>query len=485
MFGIVLVAIFLGAMILIGIWGMKKTSSLNDFFLGGRSIGPWISALAYATSYFSAVIFIGFAGKLGWEFGLNVLWIAVGNTVFGSCLAWIVLGKRTRRMSQNLDVMTMPEFINDRFDGSYLKIFSAIIVFTFLLPYSASVFKGLGHLFEVNFGISYDLALLIMIVITGVYLVMGGYFAITMTDFIQGIIMVAGSILMITVLAGKGGGLVNTVMQIAEKYPTHLPAGHNPSMLMLFCLVFMTSFGTWGLPQMVQKYYAIKDEKVIKTAAIVTTLVGGIISFSAYFNGAMTHVFFNSVPVENGKAAFDKLIPVLLSSQLPEILMAVILLLVLSASMSSLSSIVLVSASSISIDIFKGHINPSINKKNSLALMRFLSAIFIVISYFIARYEFALIVTLMSLSWGVVAGTFMAPFLYGLYWKRATKAGITAGMVTGASLAIILFFVLGPKNSPIASTIAMIMPFFVIPVVSMFTKPPSKETIEKAFKNIA
>ena len=484
MFSIVLVALFLGAMILIGVWGMKKTTSLNDFFLGGRSIGPWISALAYSTSYFSAVIFIGFAGKLGWEFGLNVLWIAVGNTLFGSCLAWLVLGRRTRRMSQNLDVMTMPEFINDRFDGSYLKIFSAIIIFTFLLPYSASVFKGLGHLFEVNFGISYDLALLIMIVITGVYLVMGGYFAITMTDFIQGIIMIIGSILMITVLIGKSGGLVNTIAQIAEKYPAHIPAGRVPSPFMLFSLVFMTSFGTWGLPQMVQKYYAIRDEKVIKTAAIVTTLVGGIISFSAYFNGSMTHIFFDSVPLENGKAAFDKLIPFLLSTHLPEILMGIILLLVLSASMSSLSSLVLVSASSISIDIFKGHINPSINKKNSLALMRFLSAIFIVISYFIARYEFALIVTLMSLSWGVVAGTFMAPFLYGLYWKRTTRAGITAGMITGASLAIILFFVLGPRNSPIASTIAMLAPFIVIPAVSLFTQPPSKETIEKAFNNI-
>lgn len=485
MFGIVLVSIFLVLMIAIGVWGMRKTTSLNDFFLGGRSIGPWISALAYATSYFSAVIFIGFAGKLGWEFGINVMWIALGNTVFGSCAAWLVLGKRTRRMSQNLDVMTMPEFINDRFDGSYLKIFSAIIVFTFLLPYSASVFKGLGHLFEVNFGISYDVALLIMIVITGVYLVMGGYFAITMTDFIQGIIMLIGSIMMVTVLVGKSGGLVNTIAEISARYPAHIPEGQPPSMFLLFCLVFMTSFGTWGLPQMVQKYYAIKDESVIKKAAIVTTIVGGIISLAAYSNGAMTHLFFDSVPLENGKPAFDKLIPVLLSSQLPEILMAIILLLVLSASMSSLSSIVLVSASSISIDIFKGHINPAISKKNSLALMRFLSAVFIVISYFIARYEFALIVTLMSLSWGVVAGTFMAPFLYGLYWKRATKAGVTAGMVTGATLAIVLFFILGPQNSPIASTFAMIVPFAVVPAVSIFTKPPSKKTIEKAFNNIA
>lgn len=484
MLAIVLVAAFLVLMIVIGVWGMKKTTSLNDFFLGGRSIGPYISALAYTTSYFSAVVFIGFAGNYGWKFGLGVLWIVFGNAFFGSFLAWIVLGRRTRRMTKNLEVMTMPEFMNDRFDAKYIKLFSAIIIFTFLLPYSASVFKGLGHLFEINFGISYDTALLIMIFITGVYLVMGGYFAITMTDFIQGIIMIVGSILMTAVLAGKAGGIFEAIAQVAEKYPQHVPPGTAPSLLLLISLVFMTSFGTWGLPQMVQKFYAVRDEKVIKTAAIVTTVAGCIITFAAYFNGAMSHIFFDAVPLVGGNPAFDRLIPMLLIEFLPETLMAIILLLVLSASMSTLSSLVLVSASSISIDIFQGHINPNISNKSSLALMRFLSAIFIVISYFIARHEFALIVTLMSLSWGVVAGTFMAPLVYALYWKKATKHGIVAGMITGPTLSILLFFIMGPANSPIASSIGMIVPFIVIPSVSFFTKPPAKEVLDRAFEGI-
>ncbi|MFQ3620440.1 MAG: sodium:solute symporter family protein, partial [Spirochaetales bacterium] len=414
MFAIVLLVLFLATMVGIGIWGMRKTSTLGDFFLGGRTVGPWISAFAYGTSYFSAVLFIGFAGKLGWVFGLNALWIGLGNALFGSLLAWLVLGRRTRRMTQNLDVMTMPEFLMERYGGKYIKIFAAVVVFMFLLPYSASVFKGLGHLFEVTFKISYDFALLIMIGITGVYLVLGGYFAITLTDFIQGIIMIGGSLTMVFVLVGQKGGLLASIASIIERYPKHIPPDKQPSWFLLFSLVFMTSFGTWGLPQMVQKFYAIKSEEVIKKAALVTTGFALIIGLSAYFTGSLTHLFYNQVPAIGGKPAFDQLIPDLLSTYLPESLMALILLLILSASMSTLSSLVLVSSSAIAIDLYKGHVNPSISKEHSLYMMRFLSSLFIILSYFIARYDFAIIITLMSLSWGTVAGSFMAPFLYGL-----------------------------------------------------------------------
>mgnify|MGYP000863694630 CR=1 FL=1 len=484
MIAIILISVFIIALIGIGLWGMRKTSTLGDFFLGGRTIGPWISAFAYGTTYFSAVLFIGFAGKLGWGFGINALWIAGGNAVFGALLAWIVLGRRTRRMTQNLDVMTMPEFLHERFQGKYIKIITACIIFVFLLPYSASVFKGLGHLFEVNFHISYDIALLIMILITGIYLILGGYFAITLTDFIQGLIMLVGSVAMIVVMVGKAGGWSQSLVTILDKYPVHVPAAKQPGILTIASLVFMTSFGVWGLPQMVQKFYAVRDEKMIGKAAVVTLVFALIIGFVAYFNGALTHVFYDKLPMVNGQPAFDRLIPGMMTTHLPEGLMALILLLVLSASMSTLSSLVLVSSSSVAIDLYKGHVNPQISKENSLAMMRFLSGIFIIISYLIARYELAFIVTLMSVSWGAVAGSFMAPYFYALYWKRTTKAGIKAGMATGLGLALFLFFLWGPKDTPLAASLAMIVPFFVIPLVSWFTTPPDKEIIDKAFENI-
>jgi len=488
-FSIVLLCVFLIGMIIVGVWGMRKTLNLSDFFLGGRTVGPWISAFAYGTTYFSAVLFIGFAGKLGWGFGLNVLWIAFGNAIFGSLLAWLVLGKRTRCMTQNLDVMTMPEFMQERFGAKYLKLATTIIIFIFLLPYSASVFKGLGHLFEANFNMPYDYALLIMIAITGIYLILGGYFAITLTDFIQGLIMIFGAITMIVILTGKGGGISELISTISANYPQHVPPEKQPSTLMIISLVFMTSFGTWGLPQMVQKFYAIKDVSVIKKAAIATTIFALIITFAAYFTGSMTHVFFEK-PILNeaGSPDFDRFIPELLTSQLPSAFMALILLLVLSASMSTLSSLVLVSASTVAIDMYKGHINPNVSSKDSLKIMRILSGIFVIASYFIAKYKIAIIITLMSLSWGAIAGSFMAVYIYGLYWKRATRIGAWAGVLTGLFIVIVSFVILGlvgyDKNAPIIASLAMVVPFVVVPIVSLVTRPPKQELVDKAFDDI-
>jgi SSS family solute:Na+ symporter len=480
-----MIVVFLSVMVGIGVWGMKRTSNVGDFFLGGRTLGPWISAIAYGTSYFSAVLFIGFAGKLGWGFGLNVLWIALGNSLGGALLAWLVLGRRTRIMTQNLDVMTMPEFLEGRYRSAGIKTLSAVIIFIFLLPYSASVFKGLGYLFMANFGISYDLALFIMIGITGIYLVLGGYFAIAVTDFVQGIVMFVGALFMVGILTDKAGGFGAAIETIRANYAVHVPVEKQPGWLLLGSLVFMTSFGTWGLPQMVQKFYAIKSESMIRRAAIVTMVFSLVITFAAYWTGALAHVFFDKpIMGANGKPAFDMLIPTLLTNHLPGPLMALILLLVLSASMSTLSSLVLVSASAIAIDLHKGRVSPEVSKETTLKLLRVLSAVFIVISFIIARHEFAIIVTLMSLSWGVVAGSFMAPYFYGLYWRRTTRVGAWAGLLTGMTLGIVLFYVLGPDRSPIATTIAMLVPFLVVPAVSMATTPPETEHLERAFKGI-
>jgi SSS family solute:Na+ symporter len=482
--GIVFLAAFLVLMTVIGVWGMKKTKTLGDFFLGGRTMGPWVSAVAYGTSYFSAVIFIGFAGTQGWQFGLNALWIALGNALIGAMAAWFILARRTRRMTQNLDTMTMPEFLQERYGAKHLKPVAASVIFFFLLPYSASVFKGLGHLFEAVFHIPYDLALFIMIAFTGVYLILGGYFAIAITDFIQGIIMFFGAIIMVAVLAGDGGGLLTMVSKVSENYPRHIPPVQQPSALTVISLVFMTSFGTWGLPQMTQKFYAIKNEQVISKAALVTTVFALVIGFSAYLTGAFAHVFFdlNTVPRnETGGVFYDRIVPILLTSHLPTLLLSLIMLLVLSASMSTLSSLVLVSSSSVAIDLYPSRIDAKTGKDRSVAMMRFLSAVFVIISYLISRFQFSFIVTLMSLSWGAVSGSFAGPYIFGLYSKRVTKAAAYAGLLSGLGTEIILFFVLGSANSPLAASCAIVVPFIVIPIVSCFTKAPEQMLLDQAF----
>lgn len=488
MSGIIFLSVFLAVMIGVGVWGMRKTKTLGDFFLGGRTLGPWISAVAYGTSYFSAVIFIGFAGAQGWQFGLNALWIAFGNAIIGAGLAWIVLARRTRRQTQNLMAMTMPEYLQARYGAKHLKAVAASIIFFFLLPYSASVFKGLGHFFEAVFRIPYDIALLIMIGFTGVYLILGGYFAIAVTDFIQGIIMFFGAAAMIITLTEQGGGLSAMLGKIAENYQVHVPPAIQPSVLTIMSLVFMTSFGTWGLPQMTQKFYAIKNEQVIPKATIVTTIFAVMIGVAAYLTGAYAHVFFTleTAPrnLETGAILYDSIVPALLTNNLPELLLSLILLLVLSASMSTLSSLVLVSSSAVAIDLAPVQIDPKTGKDRSVALMRLLSAVFVIISYFISRFQIGFIVTLMSLSWGVISGAFAAPYILGLYWKRVTKAGAYAGLFSGVAVDITLFFALGSAQSPLAASIAIIAPFIVTPVVSLFTTAPDTKILEKTFEGI-
>ena len=485
--GIVFLAFFLALMVSIGIWGMKRTKTLGDFFLGGRTLGPWISAAAYGTTYFSAAIFIGFAGTQGWQFGLNALWIALGNAFIGACLAWVVLARRTRRMTQNLDSMTMPEFLQERYGAKHLKPIAASIIFFFLLPYSASVFKGLGHLFEKVFGIPYDIALLIMIGFTGVYLILGGYFAIAVTDFIQAIIMFTGALLMVFILTSPEGGVFGIVDKIRENYAAHIPPSARPSVLTILSLVFMTSFGTWGLPQMTQKFYAIKNEAVIPRAALVTTIFALVIGFSAYFTGTSAHVFFDIASVPRNAAGaiqYDLIVPTLLTSRLPQVLLSLILLLVLSASMSTLSSLVLVSSSAIAIDLYPARVDKTTGKDSSVAMMRVLSGVFIIISYFISRFQLSFIVYLMSLSWGVVSGAFAAPYILGLYSRKVTKASAYAGLITGMSIMIILFFALGASKSPLAASIAIVVPFIVVTVVSLFTSAPDKAILDKAFDGV-
>ncbi len=489
----------------IGFACMRRNKTISDFFLAGRSLGPWMSAFAYGTTYFSAVIFVGYAGRLGWGFGPWSLLIAAGNVIFGSFLAWYIFAGRTRVMTAKLNALTMPEFLSARFDCKFLKIASALIIFVFLVPYSASVYQGLALLFKSTLGIeSYGLAVACMALFTGVYLVAGGYRALAVTDFVRGIIELIGVIVMVVFLVKIAGGFHSVTQALA--LPSASPALHPkpgapapmfPGWLTLASLVVLTSFGPWGLPQMVQKFYSIKSEADIKRAMVVASVFAVFISFGAYFTGAITHLFYPAnAPVmlmhkyaaqgvKTPHQALDWLMPDFLTdpSLIPSWVAMVIMLLVFSASMSSLSSLVLVSSSSIAVDLYGGF-KKNASKSSVMTLMRVLCAVFVGISLFIALRQIDFIVNLMALSWGALAGAFLAPYCFGLFWKRTTKAGAIAGMFSGLATMIAIceiFKAPGNPAIPIAGAVAMIVPVIVVPVVSLFTTPPSKEIIERAF----
>lgn len=479
--------LFIALMVGIGLYSRRKVNNVHDFFLGGRQMGPWISAFAYGTTYFSAVIFIGYAGRIGWGFGISSTWIGIGNAVLGSYLAWIVLAKRTRKMTHDLGASTMPEFFEKRFDSKAMKIVTAIVIFIFLVPYSASVYQGLAYLFERVFGIPFFYCMIAMAVLTGVYVLLGGYVATALTDFVQGIIMIIGLVLMVVFVLKNPvvGGIAGGVAKLSA-----LPDGANlvkvfsGTPLNLLALVILTSLGTWGLPQMVHKFYAIKDEDAIKKATVVSTLFAALIAGGAYFTGAFGRLYLDNTPPvgANGQANLDMVMPLVLEKALPDALMGIIIILVLSASMSTLSSLVLVSSSAITLDLVKGVLFPQIAKEKLMLLMRVLCAVFIALSFFVAVTPSA-ILTLMSFSWGTVAGAFLAPFLYGLYWKGTTRSGAWAGFIAGilCSIGGALYYGMDSKLAPNIGAAAMVVSLIAVPAVSFITSKLPQPHIEKVY----
>ena len=415
--------VFFGVMVGIGLYCRRHATDVNGFVLGGRSVGPWLTAFAYGTSYFSAVVFVGYAGQFGWKYGIAATWAGLGNAFLGSLLAWAVLGRRTRVMTQHLDSATMPEFFGKRFGSKALKLFASVIIFIFLIPYTASLYNGLSRLFAMAFDIDYSVCVIVMAVLTGIYVIAGGYMATAINDFIQGIIMIFGiSAVIVAVLKGQGGFLqaLESLAQVSDETVSSAPgvfaSFFGPDPVGLLGVVLLTSLGTWGLPQMVQKFYAIKSESAINKGMIISTIFAVIVAGGCYFLGGFGRLFSDKIDIAVG--GYDSVIPTMLSG-LPTILIAVVVILVLSASMSTLSSLVLASSSTLTLDFIKDNMIKNMDEKRQVRWMRSLVVVFIVISVVLALIQYKSSVTfiaqLMGVSWGALAGAFMAPFLYGLY----------------------------------------------------------------------
>ena len=491
---VLMLVIFFGVMIGVGFYCRKNSTDVNGFVLGGRSVGPWLTAFAYGTSYFSAVIFVGYAGQFGWKYGIASTWIGIGNALLGSMLAWRVLGRRTRIMSQHLNSATMPEFFGQRFDSKALKLFASLIVFIFMIPYTASLYNGLSRLFSMAFDIDYIYCIILMAILTGIYVIVGGYMATALNDFIQGIIMLFGIVAVIlAVLNSKGGFLaaLDGLAKISDPEVSATPGIFNsffgPDPLNLIGVVILTSLGTWGLPQMVQKFYAIKSEKSITKGTIISTLFAGVVAGGCYFLGGFGRLFSDQVDVKTD--GFDAIIPTMLSNLSPA-LIGLVVILVLSASMSTLSSLVMTSSSTLTIDFIKGTIVKDMKDKKQVLCIRILIVVFIAISVVLAILQYRssvnFIAQLMGISWGAMAGAFLAPFLYGLYWKKTTKAACLVNFIFGAGFMTynMLFRTTLPKllQSPInAGAFVMLAGLIIVPLVSLITPKQDDKEVEKIF----
>ena len=477
--------IFIGVAVGVGIYCRRTTLNVDGFVLGGRNVGPWMSAFAFGTSYFSAVVFVGYAGQFGWKYGVAALWAGIGNAVIGSLLAWWVLGPRTREMTHRLGATTMPEFFGKRYDSKALRVAAAAIIFVFLIPYTAGVYNGLSRLFEMAFGFPYEACVVGMALITCIYVVLGGYMATVMNDFLQGIVMLIGITAVIVVVLANNGGFVEalTSLSYVESETSSMQGAYasmfGPDPLNLLGVVILTSLGTWGLPQMVQKFYAIKDGPAIKQGAIISTIFALVVSGGSYFLGGFGRLYADQVEIAaDGTVVYDSVIPSMLST-LPDLMIGLVIVLVLSASMSTLSSLVLNSSSTLTLDLLKDNLVKNMDEKRQLVWMRALIVVFIAISAAIAIVQYQSSITfiaqLMGISWGALAGAFLGPFLWGLYSGRISKAAVWTSFIVGVTLTtgnmILGFFDMAIFASSVnCGAVTMIISLIIVPVVSLFTK---------------
>lgn len=478
---LIVIALYAAMIIIIGIIGLRKTRSFNDFFLGGGNIGPWMTAFSYGTAYFSAVLFIGFAGKIGWNFGYSGLWIALFNALVGVLLVWGVFGWKIKQISITYKVSTMSEYLEKRYNSPFLKLSGSFVIFVFMIPYSAAVFMGLSYLFTSNFNLEYWHALFFIGIFTASYIVLGGYKSMAMIDMIFGIIMTGGVIILYfsTVDAGGGMTMITNTLHAIEPKLTH--AVGPPGIWPLFSLIFLTSVAPFAMPQLVQKFYAIRDKRSIRIGMIASTFFALLVGGVAYYIGSTTrifispedagfaHVFNNEVPI------YDRLMPELLAKVIPESLSVIILLLILSASMSTLAALVLISSSSLTKDFYHGFIKKNASDKRLTRLMRYASAFFVLLSVMLAWLDLDSIVAILGISWGALGSFFLGPFIWGILWKKSTKTGALASAFLGLSCCLLLYAT--GMSSPSAGTIGMMVSLAVNPIISLlFGKYESNAT---------
>ena len=482
----VTIGVYIALIIVIGVTQGKKVKSIADLTVGGRNAGAWLSALSYGTAYFSAVMFVGYAGGTGKAYGLWGILAGIGNAVFGSWLAWKVLARRTRDVSSRLKIKTMPQFLDKRYSSESMRLFACVIIFIFLIPYSASVYKGLASVADVLLGIDVNICMVLIAVLAAFLLLFGGYLVQARADFLQGIVMMFSIALLIicVVRCDKVGG----IQGIAEYAKTDLglPKLNGSQWISLWATVLMTSFGTWGLPQMVQKYFGIKDDKQAKKGVLISTFFAFLVAGGGYFIGSLCYKFFTPETLP----AQDYIVPEMLKAvKLPSVLLGIVLVLLIAASVSTLCSITLTASSTFTID-FIGHFKKDMPVKKTTFTIKLLCVIFIIGSYVIANTDTP-ILDMMSYSWGIISGSFLAPYVIALYWKKMNAKGAWAGILGGFVVAVIpaaakiatsftenATVVMLANKGPVFAVAAMILSVALCFVVSLVTKSANEKETE-------
>ncbi len=480
---ILVFAVYFIALIGIGIWTSRKLNSSADFIIGGRSIGPWVSAISFLAAYFSSVVIIG-GGGFGYKFGFATLWIGAINVLLGCTLAWIVLGKRIRAFTTRLNTMTIPGFLSERFQSPFSRYFSAVIIALLLIVYNVSVLKGMGDLLNVTLKLDYIAGVIIAGIIIIFYVMIGGYMAVVWTGLIQGIIMIAGLLLLSYFTIDAVGGIDTAVAKINSIVPEGMKSvstAHASHPLIdtpgvwgwegLISFALIVSFGVWGMPQLLARFYSIKSLKTLKVGTVVVT-IGGAMAILPYLNGTLARVFFETPPAEwivNGKTNYDLAIPYLIEHVMPNWATAIFIAGVISAGMSTFSAVLIIISSSLMKDVYEDGLKRKLNPKKSLMINKVVSGLFGLVSLIIALNPPGLVLTLTAFAWAIISSACLWPILFAIYSKRTTKTAIEMSMVIGSVTALV-WMLLGKPFGLHGFIPGVLISFLTIIIVNLFTK---------------
>ena len=495
--GLILLAIvlYLGGMLWVGVAYSKKNNSVDDFYLGGRKLGPLVTAMSAEASDMSSWLLMGLPG-VAYLTGLaEASWTAIGLAI-GTYLNWLIVARRIRRYSYKLGAITVPQFFSKRWgDKSYLlSALAALIIIIFFIPYTASGFAACGKLFSTLFGVDYLAAMLVSAGVIVAYTVLGGFLAASFTDLIQSIIMTVALVVVLGFGVTQAGGL-SAVMENAQSMAGYLaldriydPAtgGSNPYTLLTIFSLLAWGLGYFGMPHILLRFMAIEDERKLTlsrrvASSWVVISMGIAIVIGVVGNGMTSAGFMASL--EDSETIIVHIAQLISQyGMIPALVAGVILAGILAATMSTADSQLLAASSSVSQDLGCDFLKLDLKGKKGMAVARVVMVFISLVAAFLARDPNSSVFRVVSFAWAGFGATFGPTMLMALFWKRSNKWGALAGMIAGGVMVFVWKFLIAPMGG--AWAIYELLPAFLcgcvaIVVVSLLTPAPDKLILDQ------
>ena len=493
------IAVYLIAMLGVGVWFAKKNNSVDDFYLGGRKLGPFVTAMSAEASDMSSWLLMGLPGVAYLSGLAEASWTAIGLAV-GTYLNWLIVARRIRRYSNHLDAITVPQFFSKRWgdDRNLLSAIAAVVIIIFFIPYLASGFSACGKLFASLFGTSYMTAMLISAAVIVIYTVMGGFLAASFTDLIQSIIMTVALIVVLSFGVAQAGGL-DAVMDNAQSLAGYLSltqihdavtGGASSYSLLTICSLLAWGLGYFGMPHILLRFMAIEEEKKLALSRRVATVWVVISMGVAIFIGVVGNGMTKAGAME--QLADSETIIVQIASLISHygvfaaLIAGVILAGILAATMSTADSQMLAASSSVSQNLLVEFFHLKITGRKSVVVARSTMVVIALVAAFLARDPNSSVFRVVSFAWAGFGAAFGPVVLFGLFWRRSNKWGALAGMVVGGAMVFIWKYGIATLGGAFA--IYELLPAFIaasiaIVVVSLLTEKPSGE-IERIFDEV-